>query len=175
MKVKVVLIMLFVAMLTMGFDCINENALVSVNIPGLTGTYNINAGNNANFNGAVAILASDYLNLGFDNINLNTTRIYDIRVSTIGSYSGNVNAQVLVNGTLLLSINNKPWSSFNTPQSLVTSTLLTRNGAGITTLISRIKSKQDITLSTTGTVSPVPVPSGLQVKIEVLAQVDAEL
>lgn len=166
--------MLFVAMLTMGFDCINENALVSVNIPGLTGTYNINAGNNANFNGAVAILASDYLNLGFDNINLNTTRIYDIRVSTIGSYGGNVQGQVLVNGTPILSYNG-PWSSFNKPQSLAISPLLTRNGAGITTLISSVKSKQDITLTGTGTVSQLPVPSGLSVQIEVLAQVDAEL
>jgi hypothetical protein len=174
MKTKIVFMMLLVAMTTMGFDCVNDNALVSVNITGVSGTYKINPGNNPAFDGSATVLSSDYADLGFSNVDFNTTRIYDIRVSTIGQYGGNVNGQVLVNGTQILSYNGS-WASFNTPQSLVTSTLITRYTAGITTLVAAIRGKQNITLRGFGTVSQIPVPDGLSVKIEVFAQVDAEL
>jgi hypothetical protein len=166
--------MLFVGLMTMGFDCVNDNALIAVNITGITGTYNINPGGTA-FDGSVTIKSSDYLNIDFGSIDLNTTRIYDIRVSTSGTFAGSVSGQVLVNGTQILSFNG-PWASFNTPQSLVTSPLFDRTNAaaGIAALVQAIRNRTDITLRGLGTTSQA-VPSGLAVRVEVFAQVDAEL
>lgn len=172
MKVKLVLGLLVVALTTMGFDCVNDNALISVNIPGLTGTFRINPGGTS-FDETVTVHSSDYLDIGFEDYNLNSLRVYDIRVSTIGSFAGNVTGQVLINGQQLLSYNG-PWNSFNTPQSLVTSTLITRNAAGVAALLSAIRNKQDVAIRGSGTVSQT-VPSGLAVQVEILAQVDAAL
>jgi len=174
MKARVVLLMLFVGLMTMGFDCVNDSALISVNITGVTGTYNINAGGTG-FDESVTIKSSDYLNVDFGTLNLNTTRIYDIRVTTLGTFAGTVSGQVLVNGTQILAFNG-PWASFNTPQSLVTSPLFDRSqaAAGIAALVQAIRNRNDITLRGLGRTSQA-VPSGLAVKVEVFAQVDAEL
>jgi hypothetical protein len=179
MKTKIVLMALFVALATMGFDCINDNFLVSVNIKGISGTYNINAGNNSTFTGdSPPIDASTYLDPNYSD-EIKDVRIYDIRVSTVGTYAGNINgatAQVIVNGvaTNLLGFSG-PWSTFNVPQSLLTSQLLSRSAGGITALVNAIKNKQSVTLRGFGSVSQIPVPSGLSVKIEVFGQVDAQV
>jgi len=169
MKVKTVLMMLFVGLMTMGFECVNDNAFFSVNLQGVTGTFKVNPGNNPNFNDCKTFLAQDYLDASFGT--LGDVRIYDIRVSTIGAYGGNVNGRVEVNGVTILSYSG-PWSNFSTPRSLVTSTLITRSPAGLATLINAIKNKQDITLCGIGSVSQIPVPDGLYVKVEVFGQVD---
>ncbi len=172
MNTKLVLGLLFVALTTMGFDCVNDNALISVNIPGLTGTFNINPGGTT-FDETVTVSPSQYLDIGFSDFNLNTLRVYDVRISTIGSFAGNVNGEVLINGQQILSYNG-PWNSFNTPQSLVTSSLLTRNAAGLGALLLAIRNRQDVIIRGTGNVSQ-SVPAGLSVRVEVLAQVDAAL
>jgi hypothetical protein len=172
MNLKLVVGLLVVALATMGFDCVNDNALISVNIPGLTGTFAINPGGTT-FDETITVTSSEYLDVGFSDINLNSLRVYDIRVSTIGTFSGNVNGQVFVNGQQILSFNG-PWNSFNTPQSLVTSSLITRNAAGIGALLSAIANRQDVRIRGVGNVSQT-VPSGLSVRVEILAQVDAAL
>ncbi|HXG00589.1 MAG TPA: hypothetical protein VNL69_07375 [Bacteroidota bacterium] len=172
MKVRLVLGLLVVALTTMGFDCVNDNVLVAVNVTGLTATVNLTPGGTS-FDATQTISASDYLDVGFEDINLNSFRVYDIRITTIGTFAGTVNAQVLVNGAQILSYSG-PWSSFNTPQSLVSSQLITRNPAGMLTLLNAIRNRQDVQIRTTGTVSQA-LPSGLAVRIEVLAQVDAAL
>ncbi len=172
MNLKLVLGLLVVALATMGFDCVNDNALISVNIPGLTGTFAINPGGTT-FDETITVTASEYLNVGFSDINLNSLRVYDIRISTIGTFAGNVNGQVRINGQLLLSYNG-PWNSFNTPQSLVTSSLLTRNAAGVVALLSAIRDRRDVSIRGVGNVSQA-VPSGLSVRVEILAQADAAL
>jgi hypothetical protein len=179
MKTKIVLVALFVALATMGFDCINDNFLVSVNIKGISGTYPINAGNNPNFSGSTPPIApSDYLDQNYSD-EIKDVRVYDIKVSTIGAYGGNINggtAQVIVDGlpTTLMTYNG-PWSAFNTPRSLLTDTLLVRSAGGITALVNAIKSKKAVTLLGFGSVSQTPVPSGLSVKVEVFGQVDAQV
>lgn len=172
MKVKLVLGLLVVALTTMGFDCVNDNPLVSVNIPGLTGTFSVNPGVTT-FDESVVITSSQYLDIGFSDFNPNSFRVYDIRISTIGSFAGTVTGQVQINGQQILSYNG-PWNSFNTPQSLVTSPLLTRNIAGFSALLSAIRNKENITIRGSGNLSE-PAPAGLSVRVEVLAQVDAEL
>ncbi len=174
MKAKAVVMLLLIGMMTMGFDCVNDDSLFSVNISGITGTYNVNPGNNTAYSGSVLVTADNYLDIGFDKVVLDKVRIYDILVSTVGTYGGNVSGTVQVNGVQILAYNGS-WAAFNTPQSLVTSPLITRNAAGLTALVTAIRNKQNITLAAGGTVSQAPVPSGLAVKIEVLGQVDAEL
>jgi hypothetical protein len=178
MKTKIVLVALFVALATMGFDCINDNFLVSVNIKGISGTYNINPGNNLSFDGSTQpIDANTYLDKDYSD-EIKDVRIYDIRLSTIGAYTGNINgtAQVIVNGvsTNLLGYSGS-WSTFNTPQSLLTSSFLSRSAGGVATLVKAIQNKQAVTLRGFGTLSQGPVPSGLSVKIEVFGQVDAQV
>lgn len=172
MKAKLVIGLLVVALTTMGFDCVNDNVLVSVNVTGLTATLSLNPGGTS-FDVTRTITASDYLDVGFSDINLNSFRVYDIHVTTIGTFAGTVNAQVLVNGAEVLSFSG-PWSGFNTPQSLVSSQLITRNPAGMLTLLNAIRNRQDVQIRARGSASQA-LPSGLAVRIEVLAQVDAVL
>lgn len=172
MKATVVLTMLFVGLMTMGFDCVNDNALFAVNIQGISGTYKINPGGNPNFDESKTIRVSEYLDQDFSSFK--AVRVYDIRITTIGAYAGNVNGTVQVNGVTILTYNG-PWSGFSTPQSLITSSLITRNTSGITALVQAILNKQDITLRGFGSVSSTPVPDGLSVNVEVFSQVDAEL
>ena len=44
MKVKTVLMMLFVGLTTMGFDCVNDNAFFSINLQGISGSFIIKPG-----------------------------------------------------------------------------------------------------------------------------------
>jgi hypothetical protein len=175
MKAKIVLISLFVALATMGFDCINDSFLVSVNVNGITGKFKINPGNNPNFGppgDCVTITASQYLDQSYSD-EIQDVRIFDIKVSTIGTYAGNVNGTATVNNVAILNYSG-PWSSFNTPQSLLTSQLITRSAGGIGLLVNAIKNKQTIVLCGVGSVSQVPVPDGLYIQVDVSGQVDAK-
>lgn len=172
MNVKLVFALLVVALMTMGFDCVNDNVLVSVNVTGITGTFSLQPGGTS-FDETRTISSSDYLDVGYSDLNLNSFRVYDIQITTIGSFNGTVNAQVLVNGAEILSFSG-PWSSFNAPQSLVSSQLITRNPTGILTLLNAIRNRQDVQIRARGTVSQA-LPSGLSIRVDVLAQVDAVL
>lgn len=175
MKTTLVFIVLLVALTTMGFECINEDLLVSVNVKGITGSYAVNPGN-ATFNDCTTILSSDYLDPDYTDIK--DVRISDIKVSTVGSYAGNVvaGARVTVNGTDILRLSTtQPWSYFNTPRSIITDPNIQRVPAGILTLINAVKNKQNVVICGIGSVSLNPVPSGLLVRVEVFGQVDASL
>ena len=178
MKAKLVLTMLFVGLMTMGFDCVNENFLIAVNIEGVTGTYNITSGSNPSFNGCATFRASDYLDLSFASIR--NARIYDIRVSTLGGFPGasvrgDVQVKVGNNSTTILSFSGL-WSEYNSPKSLVTATppLISRSPAGLSALVNAINNRQDFELCVVNSNISTPVPSGLAVKLEVFGQVDAE-
>jgi hypothetical protein len=120
----------------------------------------------------VTITANQYLDQDFSD-QIQAVRIFDIKVSTIGTYSGNVNGTATVNGVAILNYSG-PWSSFNTPQSLLTSPLITRSAGGIAPLVNAITNKQTIVLCGAGSVSQVPVPDGLYVQVDVSGQVDAQ-
>lgn len=170
MKMRVVVVALFAALVTMGFQCINENFLVSVNIQGISGTYKINPGN-GQFNDCVTKNAGDYLDQNYKTFS--NARIYDIKVSTIGTYTGNLNGTATINGTAILSFNGS-FAYFNTPRSLLTDPNITRNPAGINVLVNAINNKQIVTLCGVGAATPGPFPDGQYVKVEVFGQVDAE-
>jgi hypothetical protein len=175
MKVKTVLMMLFVGLTTMGFDCVNDNAFFSINLQGISGTFKIKPGGNFDPADQITIHASDYLDSGFGTIG--NVRIYDIRVSTLGVYNGGTinSGTITVNGQPILTLNGaRAWSEFNTPQSLVTSTLINREPGGIAALISAVQGRQDIVIRGSCSVSPAPVPDGLYVKVEIFGQVDGQ-
>jgi hypothetical protein len=173
MNTRILLGILLLALPTMGSDCINDGFLISVNIEGITSKFDISPGNDPTFgppNDCETIPASVYLTSEFGDYE--NVRIYDIKVTTVGTYPGNVNGTVLVNGIPAASYSGS-WSAFNTPQSLLTSGLVTRTGGGIGEMVLAVLNRRDITVCGQGSVSQVPVPSGLSVVIEVFGQVDA--
>lgn len=174
MKTNIVLIMLFVGLMTMGADCVNDNAFFSVNIQGLSGTYQVNRGD-VHFgrpqDSCRTIRSSEYLDASFGTIG--DVRIYDIRLTTIGNYSGTiVNAVIKVNEIAILTVTNKSWSAFSTPQSIVTSNMIARSPNGISTLIAAIRNRQSITICPEGEVSNPINQDDLYLKVEVFGQVD---
>jgi hypothetical protein len=173
MKAKMVIVALFVALATMGFDCINDNFLVSVNVKGITGKFRVNRGPGS-FDDFATIRASDYLDEDFSS-DIKEVRIYDIRVSTQGTFAGNVNSgTVTVNGSPIVSlVGSTAWSAFTTPQSLLTSSYINRNGGGVGVLVNAIKSKLDVTLRGFGSLSGPVTTDSLYVIVEVFAQADA--
>jgi hypothetical protein len=171
MKSTIILFAFLLLFSTTGADCIND-FVASINVRALEKTVSINPGNNPNFADCITVEAKEYLDPNFDDIK--DARVYDIEVTTIGTYSGNVlNGRVMVNGVQILGYSGS-WAAFNTPQSLLRSPLITRWPGGILALVNAIKNKQDIFLCGDGSVSDVPVPAGLSVKFEILAQVDAQ-
>lgn len=175
MKARIVLASLFVALATMGFDCINDSFLVSVNVKGITGKFRVNPGNGS-YDDSKTIQPSDYLDVDFSN-EIKDVRIYDIHVRTEGTFAGNVNSgTVSVNGSPIVTlVGSTPWSTFYTPQSLLTSSYINRNAGGVGVLVNAIKAKAPITLRGFGSLSaPVTNRDTLYVIVEVFGQVDAQ-
>jgi hypothetical protein len=175
MKSKLLLVALTLALTTQGFECINEDLLVSIDVKGITGTYNVNPGD-GQFNDCTTLLSTDYLDPDFTSIK--DVRIYDIRISTVGTYTATIagNSRVTVNGqTILTLVGGTQWSYFSTPKSILTDPNIVRVPAGILTLVNAIKAKQNVTICGVGSISPAPVPTGLALKVEVYGQVDAEV
>jgi len=166
MKTKIVLLSVLIGLTTVGSDCINQGFEVAINLDQINGTYVINPGPNPSYSGSVTV---DPTTLYDQNYNLTGASIYGIDVSTAGANLGNCSGTVRVNGILLLTYNGA-WTAFNTPQSILTSPLITRNQAGITELINAVLQGRMITLSSSGTVTTTPVPSGCSVTVSAYVQ-----
>ncbi len=182
MKTKLLLLLLVGLLATTGSTCINDGFLVAVNLP-IKACFKINAGPNLVFSGAQAVKLADLIDASYLD-NIKNARFYDVRVSTTGSYNGTVYLVGNIDGTKLIESKTQPWpwSDFLTPQSLLGgSTKITVNQPGLAQLVSRLnefKTNPDVTviLSANGTLSgQSPVPDGLEVCLEILAQVDAEV
>lgn len=179
MKARILLSVLFVGLTTMGFDCVNDY-LLAVNID-VAGTYNISAGSNPSFDGCVTFRASDYLDQSYET--LKNARIYDIKVSTLGSFPGgtvrgDIQVKIGATRTTILSFSGR-WADFNTPQSLVTAappiiTRPTSSSAGLIALVNAVTNRQDFELCVANSNITTPVPNGLAVKLEVFGQVDGK-
>jgi hypothetical protein len=183
MKPKLLLLLAFVLVLTtQGFECINEDLLVSIDIKGITGKYKVNPGDGT-FNDSTKVRSNDYLDPGYPDIK--NVRIYDIKVSTSGSYTGTINiAEVTVRdstaGTgdtgILSVVPNTDWGYFkDTPRSLLTDPKIQKNTAGILALVNAIKQKHTIVLRGDGRITPGPTSfqTDVFIKVEVYGQVDA--
>ena len=180
MKTKTLLLLLLGILATTGSTCINENFLVSVNLP-ISACFAINPGVSTSYDGTVAIKLADEIDVSYID-NIQTVRYYDIRVSNQGTYADSVvNGRAFINNILLLTYAGK-WSDFATPQSLLqNSTLIQTQAAGLNELVRALNQfKTDpattIYLRSTGRLTGAPpVPSGLSVCVDILAQVDAKV
>jgi hypothetical protein len=172
MKILVVAALTLAAFATLGFSCINENFVVSINVEGISGVYDINPGSGS-FSECTDPVGPDTYLGAYNDATIRGARIYDVLVSTIGTYSGNVTGTATVNGVPILAFDG-PFSYFNTPRSLRTDTNITRFDQGIKRLVDAITAGEFITVCGSGQASPGPFPTGQMVKVEVLGQVDAE-
>jgi hypothetical protein len=186
MKAKVTLLAVLVALATHGSSCIREGFLIPVNLP-IDQCYAVNAGTAGPFGAVYTISLQPLLDESYWG-NVKAVRFYDIKISTVGTYSGTVLAQVLVGTDTLLLIGGGadhktpvPWSTFSTPQSLLgSSPYVATTSRGVTTLVSalgRLTSDENasVTLRTIGATAGAAVPSGLSVCVHVLAQADVEM
>ena len=173
----VILIGLTTALLTMGFNCVNDPFLLSVNLP-ITALVNVDQGTTS-YNESTTITLNDQFDHSYAN-DIKSYRVYDLKIGTIGDFSGTFSGIVYIDNTPILSVTNKAWNDFHTPQSVSgTSNLVQQNAQGIAVLLARLAQVENgqtvtVTLKTTGTISPAAT-SGLQVEIELLAQVDAQV
>ena len=175
---KSLLLVAAVAFTSMGLTClsINDAGVFSINVKDVTGTFPISQGalqfgNPAGSTSCATRNAADSIDANYGTIT--GGRLVDILVKTNGTFAGNVN-----NG--LLTINNVPllrysgsWNAFNTEQSLLTSTLLTRDATGVNVLLNAIKNASPVTLCGSGAFSQAAT-SGLSVSVQVFAQLDVQ-
>jgi hypothetical protein len=126
----------------MAFDCITDfsSVTVSLNLAPITATFPLNPGSGTTYGGNTPPidLASLFLYEGYT---LTGETLHDITVGTKGEDLGNGSGTVslTVNGvkTTLFTYNGA-WTAFNTPQSLITSPLITRNQPGVDALINAV-------------------------------------
>ena len=178
MKIKTLLYLLLVVLVTIGASCVNDGFLIAVDFP-IQSTYNINAGPNTGFGGTVTVKATDKLGTAYQD-NIKNVRYFDIRVAVNGAYTGSVSGSSFVNGKKLLDFSGL-WSDFSTPQSLLgSSTHITPQAAGTTELVNVLNSlstkpQATVVLSANGNVSQGPVPAGLSVTVTIYAQADSQV
>jgi hypothetical protein len=166
MKIRILALLMVAALPLMSFDCITDDFTIALDLKPFNGTYQINPGNNATYGGTVTIDPTTLYDQGYE---LTGASVYDIRVSTSGPNLGNCSGTVTVNGVLLFSYNGS-WTAFNTPQSLLTSRLITRNAAGVNALISAVVNGTPATFVGLGSVTITPVPSGCSVTVSAYVQ-----
>jgi hypothetical protein len=178
MKIKTLLYLLLVVLVTNGSSCVNDGFLIAVDFP-IQSTYSINPGPNTNFGGAVTVKVTDQLGAAYKD-NIKNVRYFDIRVSTSGTYAGSTSGSCFVNGTKFLDFSGL-WSDFATPQSLLgSSTHITPQAAGTTAIMNLLSSlsynpQATAVLSASGNVSQGPVPAGLSITVTVYAQADSQV
>jgi hypothetical protein len=180
MKTKALLLLMLGILATTGSTCINDGFLVAVNLP-ISACFAINPGPSTSFDGTVAIKLADQIDMS--NIDkISTIRYYDIRVSNQGTYPDSVvNGRAFINNILLLTYSGK-WSDFATPQTLLqNSTRIQTQAAGLNELVRVLNqfttdANTTLYLRSTGRLTGAPpVPAGLSVCVEILAQVDAKV
>jgi hypothetical protein len=148
-----------------------DDPTIVVNVENLSHTYSVAPGTTSftNPNDCVVRNVADYLDEEYGDIV--GGRLVDVQVQTFGAFSGSISSgSVSVNGIQMLSYNG-PWSNFETKRSLLTGSELQRHSAGVDELIDAVANSQPVTLCVGGSFTEA-APSGLSVKLDVLAQVD---
>ncbi len=178
MKRLLVLSVVILSLLsTMGFSCLVDNAVVSLDLM-FSDCHDINAGPNQNFGGYADIKPDSLLGEFKDKVK--DARPFDIRVKATGAFSGNVvNGVATINGIRILRYAGT-WANFGTPQSLLgRSPYITPDPLGVAELVRVLKSpapRAPVRLESSGTLTGggvPPVPAGLGLCIEVYVQADA--
>ena len=102
MKAKIMLVSVLAALSTLGSSCIREGFLIPVNLT-IDQCYPLNAGPAGSFSATYTIPLASLLDETFRG-NIKGVRFYDIKVSTVGSYTGTVVAHLYLSNTKLLDI-----------------------------------------------------------------------
>ena len=163
MKTKLLLGIIVVMIPLMGFNCVNDPVVVALNLGSFNATYPINPGTTSNpYLGSAKI---DPTNFYDNSYTLTGASVYDLTVQTIGPDLGTCSGTVTISSggvTTTLFTYSGPWTGFNTPQSLLTSSYITKNAAGIAQLIQAVQNKDLITIagSASITATSVPGPAG---------------
>ena len=160
MKMKLLALLVVAVLPLMAFDCITDfsSVTVSLNLAPISATFPLNPGSGTTYGGNTPPidLASLFLYEGYT---LTGETLHDITVGTKGEDLGNGSGTVslTVNGvkTTLFTYNGA-WAAFNTPQSLITSPLITRNQPGVDALISAVTGRQRVVLSVSGNIAKTP-------------------
>jgi hypothetical protein len=161
---KKFLALLIIAVLPlMAFDCITDfsSVNVSLNLAPITEPFPLNPGSGTTYAGSTPTidLASLFLYEGYT---LTGETLQDITVGTkgedLGNGSGTVSITVNSVKTTLFTYNGA-WTAFNTPQSLITSSLITRNQPGVDALIAAVTARQRVVLSVSGIIAKPPQTS----------------
>src|SRR6059036_2458765 len=85
MKTKLLLVAFCVALTTMGFECINDPIIVSINLDTISGCWRVNTGNGSFNDTTDTYFISDYINPSYKD-KITALRIYDIIVRVTGPY-----------------------------------------------------------------------------------------
>lgn len=180
MKTKALLLLLLGVLATTGSTCINDGFLIAVNMP-LPGCYDINEGSNPVYDGTIKIRLADQIDVSYIE-DISAVRYYDIRVSTKGTYKDSVTNGIGYINNIELVRYAGLWSDFATPQTLLqNSPHMQVQQAGLAELVRVLEQfKTDpetvVFLRSGGRLTgPPPVPDGLTVCIEILAQVDVKV
>lgn len=159
MNRKFIALMIIAVLPLMAFDCITDfsNVTVSLNLAPITATFPLNPGQNTSYGGTTPSL--DLASYFDQSYTITGATLYDITVQTKGEDLGTGSGTVTLtaNGvTTTLFTYNGAWTAFNTPQSLITSTLLTRNPSGVSALVNAVTGRQKVTLGVSGTITKAP-------------------
>lgn len=182
MKAKFFLALIIVAMTTMGFECINDPIIVSVNADLLTGCFKINPGNGS-FNDSTStinignLIPSDYRN------KLKKLRIYDIRIRVTqphpnGRVSGSAFYRFVGEPSRRLCGFSGEYETFARGVSILNSGgLITPDASGFPLLVQRLQNvntilTQSVVLRGQGTGPAVTQP--LTLCLDIYLQLDGE-
>ena len=180
MKMNLLLAGLLIVLLNTGSSCINDGFLVAVNLP-ISQTWPINSSTtNRNFSGiSTAIVLAKQIDESYRD-KIKNARCYDIRISVGGDYAGSVIGTANINGTPLFTFDGT-WAELHTPQSLAgSSPRIHPQTAGMNVLLNQLNAFSSnnsvvVNLDASGSMSQLPIPSGLTVTVEIFAQVDAKV
>jgi hypothetical protein len=159
MKMKLLALVVIAVLPLMAFDCITDfsNVTISLNLAPITATFPLNPGTGTTYGGVTPPI--DLASLFDQSYTLTGATLYDITVQTkgedLGTGSGTVTLTVNGSNTTLFTYNGA-WTAFNTPQSLITSPLITRNPSGVSALINAVTGWQRVILGVTGTITKAP-------------------
>lgn len=162
----------FLSAALMGASCVEvtEPFELTLNVEGVSSTYNVPMGLQSfgSPQSCVTVSAQQYADTDYG---ITNARVTNISLRTVGSFAASVSSgSVTINGTPALTFAGD-WNSYNEPQSLLTSGLLTPQGAGIDKLVAAVRAREPITVCSSGSLSQT-TPSGLQVIVTVNAQMD---
>jgi len=184
MKTKILLVFLLGILATTGSTCINDGFLVAVNLD-IPACYAIKAGPTLSWTPSdpgqpVVIRLADQIDASYLD-KIKNARYYDLKVSVMGAYSGSVSGICYINNIPLLTFSGT-WADFATPQSLLgNSPHITAQATGVAELVRvlnlfKANTAVTVSMSSSGSLSgQSPVPAGLSVCLDILAQVDAEV